>query len=113
MAGALSLGGMPARAGAPFRNSLPPRDYFTDEIRRQLSQQFGEDEFFTGGLQIRATMDPELQKVAAGGGYGVAQRLSLDSFQLCEHVFHLLLHDGEVVAAGVRWFVGFQQQALG
>ncbi len=48
-----------------FRSTLPPRDYFTDEIRRQLSQNFGEDEFFSGGLSIRATIDPELQVVAA------------------------------------------------
>ncbi|WP_039019574.1 PBP1A family penicillin-binding protein [Halocynthiibacter namhaensis] len=48
-----------------FRNSLPPRDYFTDEIRRQLSEDFGEEEFFTGGLSVRATVDPELQPVAA------------------------------------------------
>ena len=46
---------------ASFRQSLPPRDYFTDEIRRQLSQNFGEEEFFSGGLSIRATVDPELQ----------------------------------------------------
>ncbi len=48
-----------------FRAGLPPRDYFTDEIRRQLSRNFGEDEFFNGGLTIRATVDPELQDVAA------------------------------------------------
>jgi penicillin-binding protein 1A len=48
-----------------FRQSLPPRDYFTDEIRRQLSGSFGEAEFFGGGLTIRATADPELQKIAA------------------------------------------------
>lgn len=48
-----------------FRNSLPDRDYFTDEIRRQLSQNFGEEEFFSGGLSIRATVDPELQVTAA------------------------------------------------
>jgi penicillin-binding protein 1A len=48
-----------------FRASLPPRSYFTDEIRRQLSQTFGKQEFFGGGLTIRATMDPEMQKVAA------------------------------------------------
>lgn len=48
-----------------FRDSLPPRDYFTEEIARQLSRNFGEEEFFGGGLTIRATMDPELQKVAA------------------------------------------------
>jgi penicillin-binding protein 1A len=48
-----------------FRDSLPPRDYFTEEIARQLSRNFGDEEFFGGGLTIRATMDPELQKVAA------------------------------------------------
>ncbi len=48
-----------------YRQSLPPRDYFTDEIRRQLSSSFGEEEFFGGGLTIRATADPELQKIAA------------------------------------------------
>ena len=48
-----------------FRDSLPPRDYFTDEIRRQLSGTFGEDEFFSGGLTIRATVDAELQAAAA------------------------------------------------
>ncbi|MBC7740422.1 MAG: PBP1A family penicillin-binding protein [Candidatus Saccharibacteria bacterium] len=48
-----------------YRNVLPPRDYFTDEIRRQLSGTFGENEFFSGGLSIRATEDPELQKLAA------------------------------------------------
>lgn len=48
-----------------FRASLPPRDYFTDEIRRQLSGSFGEDEFFSGGLTIRATIDADLQEAAA------------------------------------------------
>ncbi|RQP07010.1 PBP1A family penicillin-binding protein [Paracoccus sp. MA] len=48
-----------------FQQQLPARDYFTDEIRRQLSAQFGEEEFFGGGLAIRATVDPRLQKVAA------------------------------------------------
>lgn len=48
-----------------FREAMPPRDYFTDEIRRQLSTSFGEAEFFTGGLSIRATVHPELQISAA------------------------------------------------
>jgi len=48
-----------------FREALPARDYFTDEIRRQLSGTFGEEEFFGGGLSIRATVDPDLQSVAA------------------------------------------------
>lgn len=48
-----------------FRKRLPPRSYFTDEIRRELSESFGEEEFFTGGLTIRATIDEELQAIAA------------------------------------------------
>ena len=48
-----------------FRQQLPPRDYFSDEIRRQLSAQFGNEEFFGGGLTIRATVDPDLQSAAA------------------------------------------------
>lgn len=48
-----------------FKQDLPPRDYFTDEIRRQLSENFGEGEFFTGGLTVRATIDNEMQPIAA------------------------------------------------
>ncbi|RVT85172.1 PBP1A family penicillin-binding protein [Rhodobacteraceae bacterium CCMM004] len=48
-----------------FKSALPPRDYPTDEIRRQLSRDYGEGEFFGGGLTVRATIDPELQEVAA------------------------------------------------
>ncbi|KUJ80788.1 penicillin-binding protein [Ruegeria marisrubri] len=48
-----------------FRTALPPRDYFTDEIRRQLSEDFGEGEFFTGGFSIRASVDEEMQVEAA------------------------------------------------
>ncbi len=49
------------------RGALPPRDYFTDEIRRQLSARLpgGEDQLFGGGLPIRATVEPPLQAKAA------------------------------------------------
>jgi penicillin-binding protein 1A len=47
------------------RANMPARDYFTDEVRRQLSGSFGEEEFFAGGLSIRATIDPEMQVHAA------------------------------------------------
>ena len=47
-----------------FRSALPRRGYFSDEIRRQLSADFGEDAFFSGGMTVRATFDPELQAVA-------------------------------------------------
>ncbi|PCD77656.1 penicillin-binding protein 1A [Pseudothioclava arenosa] len=60
---------------APFRDQLPPRDYFTDEIRRQLSRSFGEEEFFGGGLTIRATVDPAMQDEA-----GMALREALEDY---------------------------------
>ncbi|MGB3407177.1 MAG: penicillin-binding protein 1A, partial [Jannaschia sp.] len=59
---------------APFRAALPPRDYFTDEIRRQLSQDFGEEEFFTQGFTVRATIDAEMQQVAAQALQGALER---------------------------------------
>ena len=48
-----------------YRDERPPRDYFTDEIRRQLSRDFGDDEFFSGGFTVRATIDPDMQVRAA------------------------------------------------
>jgi len=46
------------------REQLPPRGYFTDQIRRELTERLGDDQLFGGGLAIRATVDPELQAVA-------------------------------------------------
>jgi penicillin-binding protein 1A len=59
----------------PYRATVPPRNYFTDEIRRQLSAQYGEDDFFTGGYAVRASMDEDLQHVAER-----ALRRALESF---------------------------------
>ncbi len=66
-----------------FREDIPDRDYFTDEIRRQLSQQFGEEEFFTGGLTVRATVDPMLQAEAAN-----ALRTGLEKYDRGSGVYH-------------------------
>ena len=65
-----------------FKASLPPRDYFTDEIRRQLSRDFGEDEFFSGGMTVRATIDPEMQEVAA-----VALQRALETYDRAQGVW--------------------------
>ncbi|UZD92076.1 penicillin-binding protein 1A [Cognatishimia activa] len=65
-----------------FKSALPPRDYFTDEIRRQLSRDFGEEEFFTGGMAVRATFDPELQEVAA-----VALQHALEKYDRAQGVW--------------------------
>ena len=54
--------------GGDFRSlqaKLPARDYFTDEIRRQLVSSLGDNMLFKGGLSIRATKSPQLQDAAA------------------------------------------------
>ncbi|MEM7269556.1 MAG: transglycosylase domain-containing protein, partial [Pseudomonadota bacterium] len=43
---------------------IPDATYFTDEIRRQLTQQLGAEALTGGGLTIRATIDPVLQAAA-------------------------------------------------
>ncbi len=66
-----------------FKGQLRDRDYFTDEIRRQLSENFGKEEFFGGGLAIRATVDRELQDEAAS-----ALRRALENYDRAQGVFH-------------------------
>ena len=39
-------------------------DYFVEEIRRQLVDQFGEDGVYRGGLSVRTTLAPKLQRAA-------------------------------------------------
>jgi penicillin-binding protein 1A len=66
-----------------FKFSLPARTYFTDEVRRQLSKDFGEDEFFTGGLTIRTTIDKVLQDKAAS-----TLQNALVKYDVAKGVFH-------------------------
>ena len=49
----------------PEIQTVPRRDYFSEEIRRQLVDRLGEDQVEGGGLTVRATLDPELQRVGA------------------------------------------------
>jgi len=74
-----------------FRTALPPRDYFTDEIRRQLSEDFGEGEFFTGGFTVRASLDAEMQIEAAK-----ALRTALEKYDRSRGVWR---GTGETIAA--------------
>jgi penicillin-binding protein 1A len=100
-----------------FREQLPQRDYFTDEIRRQLSAQFGAEEFFGGGLAIRATVDPKLQKVAAhalqqalekydrGRGVWRGTRVTIPAEQLdSEQEWRAALADASVPRDIEGWF---------
>ena len=100
-----------------FRDALPPRDYFTDEIRRQLSGTFGEEEFFGGGLSIRATADPDLQQEAAralrrglerydrgqGVWRGTGQTVALDQLT-SEDSWRAALAEAEVPRDIEGWF---------
>lgn len=50
-----------------YQSSRQSRDYFTEEVRRQVTQLFGlsQEQFSSEGYAIRATVDAELQVTAA------------------------------------------------
>lgn len=39
--------------------------HFTEEVRRQLLERYGEDALYGGGMSVRTTLEPELQDIAA------------------------------------------------
>ncbi|GEP06276.1 penicillin-binding protein 1A [Methylobacterium oxalidis] len=36
-------------------------NYFTEEVRREISERYGEKKLYEGGLSVRATLDPKMQ----------------------------------------------------
>ncbi len=50
----------PRRTGA----HLFAADFFVEEVRRQLLGMYGEDKLYDGGLSVRTTLNPEMQKLA-------------------------------------------------
>ncbi len=38
--------------------------FFTEEVRRELESRYGESQLYKGGLSVRTTLDPKLQKIA-------------------------------------------------
>ncbi len=66
-----------------LQSRLPARDYFTDEIARRLGKSLGTEYLKTGGLSIRATLDPELQVAAAN-----ALRNGLTKYDRAQGVYH-------------------------
>ena len=44
--------------------SIFAADYFAEEVRRQLSQMFGEKTLYEGGLSMRTSLDPAIQVMA-------------------------------------------------
>lgn len=47
-----------------FGGHIFAADFFAEEVRRALLSQYGEDKLYGGGLSVRTTLDPELQKYA-------------------------------------------------
>lgn len=50
--------------GANFRRSgefVFASDYFTEEVRREVIDRYGNDALYEGGLSVRSTLDPVLQ----------------------------------------------------
>ncbi|MBA2125374.1 penicillin-binding protein [Hyphomicrobium methylovorum] len=39
-------------------------EFFTEEVRRTLLNRYGEEKLYGGGLSVRTTLDPQLQKIA-------------------------------------------------
>jgi len=46
------------------KTELVKADFFAEEVRRELVDRFGEDRLYEGGLSVRTTLDPRLQKAA-------------------------------------------------
>ncbi len=50
-------------------------DWFAEEVRRELMEVFGQEKLYTGGLSVRTTIDPELQRIGER-----ALRMGLQSY---------------------------------
>ncbi|SFT90721.1 penicillin-binding protein 1A [Mesorhizobium sp. YR577] len=54
------LGVTPRRNG----NYVFAGEYFTEEVRREIISRYGENALYEGGLSVRTTLDPKLQRLA-------------------------------------------------
>jgi penicillin-binding protein 1A len=53
--------GVQARTYGP---KILASEYFAEEVRRKIIDDFGEDKLYGGGLSVRTTLDPQLQRIA-------------------------------------------------
>ena len=53
--------GVHARTYGP---KIHASEYFAEEVRREIIDQFGEDKLYGGGLSVRTTLDPRMQAIA-------------------------------------------------
>ena len=56
--------GGPATIIHPPQQVLPRYPYFMDYLRRYLSEKYGEETVFKGGLEVHTTLDPKAQAAA-------------------------------------------------
>ncbi len=54
---------------ATIASTTPGVEYFVDYVRRQLVKSYGEDAVLRGGLRVKTTLDPNLQKQAYDSVY--------------------------------------------
>jgi penicillin-binding protein 1A len=43
---------------------LTQAEYFAEEVRRELSERYGQNKLYRGGLSVRTTLEPALQSIA-------------------------------------------------
>jgi len=48
----------------PFGARIFAAEYFAEEVRRELSRKYGEKKLYGGGLSVRTTLDPRMQRMA-------------------------------------------------
>ncbi len=46
------------------KTELIRAEYFAEKVRRELAKRYGERQLYKGGLLVRTTLDPRLQKIA-------------------------------------------------
>src|SRR5690606_6931386 len=54
----------PIEMHSPDPKAVIHADYFAEEVRRNILEEWGEKTLYEGGLTIRTTVDPKLQKIA-------------------------------------------------
>ena len=63
---ALRAASGPVVAAPGFSDDFVEAAYFAEEVRRKLVASYGEGALYEGGMSVRTTLDPRLQKIADG-----------------------------------------------
>src|SRR5690606_3627184 len=55
---------MPLTMNLKDESDVVSAPFFAEEVRRELQQKYGKDSLYEGGLAVRTSIDPRLQKIA-------------------------------------------------